>query len=38
MVVSITDGMVLLDANPMRMNSEDGGDSWIWEPGKGFRK
>lgn len=35
LVVSVTNDMILLEADPMRQSGEDG-EAWVWRPGEGF--
>ncbi len=34
--MSVTNGAILLEEDPMRMSSEDGGQFIFWVPGRGF--
>lgn len=35
LVVSVTNDMILLEADPMQQSGEDG-EAWVWKPGQGF--
>lgn len=38
LVASATNGMIVLEEDPMRANKEGGGEAWTWGPGEGFKR